>query len=125
MLRDRDLLLIPYCSEAASVVQWPLFLLLNKVLSLYRLIVNYDLYKVNYAHQIRSCISLLSFFFSIIFLSQISKAIELAKSFKGMEEDKLLRKIKSDDYMYSAVMECYETLTNLICDLLEDEADKM
>ncbi|XP_062105737.1 callose synthase 7-like [Humulus lupulus] len=83
--RDRDLLLVPYCSNEVSVVQWPPFLLASK----------------------------------------IPIALDMAKDFKGKDDDDLFKKIKSDDYMYSAVIECYESLRDVIHGLLEDKADKM
>lgn len=49
----------------------------------------------------------------------------MAKDFKGKDDDDLFRKIKSDEYMYSAVLECYETLKDLIYALLEEQADRM
>lgn len=49
----------------------------------------------------------------------------MAKDFKGKEDADLFRKIKSDDYMYSAVIECYETLRDIVTALLNDEEDKM
>lgn len=49
----------------------------------------------------------------------------MAKDFKGKEDADLFKKIKNDDYMYSAVIECYETLRDIIYGLLEDEADRM
>ena len=48
----------------------------------------------------------------------------MAKDFKGKEDADLFRKIKSDDYMYSAVIECYETLRDIVAALLKDEEDK-
>jgi callose synthase len=48
----------------------------------------------------------------------------MAKDFKGKEDDELFKKIKADDYMRSAVTECYETVKDIILDLLEDDADK-
>lgn len=48
----------------------------------------------------------------------------MAKGFKGKDDDDLFRKIKSDEYMYSAVIECYETLKDIIHRLLEDEDDR-
>lgn len=48
----------------------------------------------------------------------------MAKDFKGKEDDELFKKIKGDDYMRSSVTECYETVKDIILDLLEDEADK-
>ncbi|KAL5582571.1 hypothetical protein UlMin_015013 [Ulmus minor] len=83
--RDRDLLLVPSCSNEMSVVQWPPFLLASK----------------------------------------IPIALDMAKDFKLKVDDDLFRKIKNDDYMYSAVIECYQTLREIIYNLLEDDADKM
>jgi callose synthase len=49
----------------------------------------------------------------------------MAKDFKGKDDVELFKKIKSDDYMRSAVIECYETLRDIIYALLEDESDRM
>lgn len=49
----------------------------------------------------------------------------MAKDFKKKDDEELFRKIKADDYMHSAVIECYETVKDIIYNLLEDEADKM
>ncbi|KAL6286951.1 hypothetical protein ACE6H2_011341 [Prunus campanulata] len=57
--------------------------------------------------------------------SKIPIALDMAKDFTGKADDDLFRKIKSDDYMYSAVIECYETLRDIISVLLDDAADKM
>lgn len=57
--------------------------------------------------------------------SKIPIALDMAKDFTGKSDDDLFRKIKSDDYMYSAVIECYETLRDIIFGLLEDDSDKM
>jgi callose synthase len=48
----------------------------------------------------------------------------MAKDFKGKDDEELFKKIKGDDYMHSAVIECYETVRDIIFGLLEDEADK-
>ncbi|KAK3183402.1 hypothetical protein Dsin_030688 [Dipteronia sinensis] len=56
--------------------------------------------------------------------SKIPIALDMAKDFKGKDDDELFRKIKNDEYMHSAVIECYETLRDIIYGLLEDEADK-
>lgn len=58
-------------------------------------------------------------------MRQIPIALDMAKDFKGKDDDDLFRKIKSDEYMYSAVAECYETLRDIIYNLLLDEEDKM
>ncbi|PON73092.1 Glycosyl transferase [Trema orientale] len=57
--------------------------------------------------------------------SKIPIALDMAKDFKGKDDEELFAKIKNDDYMYSAVIECYESLRDIIYGLLEDEADKM
>ncbi|KAF9682829.1 hypothetical protein SADUNF_Sadunf05G0148900 [Salix dunnii] len=55
--------------------------------------------------------------------SKIPIALDMAKDFKGKEDAELYRKM--DEYMQSAVTECYEALRDMIKDLLEDDADKM
>ncbi|KAG5250650.1 GLUCAN SYNTHASE family protein [Salix suchowensis] len=54
--------------------------------------------------------------------SKIPIALDMAKDFKGKEDAELYKKM--DDYMRSAVTECYETLKEIIDGLLEDDADK-
>lgn len=49
----------------------------------------------------------------------------MAKDFKGRDDDELFKKITSDHYMKSAVVECYQTVKHIILGLLEDEGDKM
>ncbi|KAF5481508.1 hypothetical protein F2P56_002150 [Juglans regia] len=56
--------------------------------------------------------------------SKIPIALDMAKDFKG-DDDDLFKKIRSDAYMHSAVIECYETLRDIIYGLLEDEKDRM
>ncbi|KAG1347013.1 callose synthase 7 [Cocos nucifera] len=55
--------------------------------------------------------------------SKIPIALDMAKDFKG-KDDELIKKIKSDHYMFSAVIECYETLRDILFGLLKDEDDK-
>ncbi|KAM3698993.1 hypothetical protein ACJW31_06G228400 [Castanea mollissima] len=57
--------------------------------------------------------------------SKIPIALDMAKDFKGKDDDDLFKKITSDDYMHSAVIECYETLRDIIYALLEDELDRL
>ncbi|XP_044492821.1 callose synthase 7-like [Mangifera indica] len=57
--------------------------------------------------------------------SKIPIALDMAKDFKGKDDDDLFKKIKNDDFMLSAVIECYEALRDIINGLLEDEADLM
>ncbi|KAE8663689.1 putative callose synthase 6 [Hibiscus syriacus] len=45
--------------------------------------------------------------------------------FKKKDDADLFKKIAADDYMHSAVIECFETLSDIIYNLLEDEADRM
>ncbi|KAH9706027.1 callose synthase 7 [Citrus sinensis] len=56
--------------------------------------------------------------------SKIHIALDMAKDFKEKEDTDLFRKIKNDGYMHSAVIECYETLREIIYGLLEDETDR-
>ncbi|CAH1454599.1 unnamed protein product [Lactuca virosa] len=56
--------------------------------------------------------------------SKIPIALDMAKDFKGKEDADLFRKISSDDYMQSAVIECYQTLKEILFNLFDDERDK-
>lgn len=49
----------------------------------------------------------------------------MAKDYKKDDDGELFKKIRNDSYMYSAVVECYETLKEIICRLLLDDDDKM
>lgn len=49
----------------------------------------------------------------------------MAKDFKGNSDAELFSKIKNDEYMHSAVIECYETLKEILLGLLEDRGDRM
>ncbi|KAL7608711.1 hypothetical protein Lser_V15G10958 [Lactuca serriola] len=55
--------------------------------------------------------------------SKIPIALDMAKDFKGKEDADLFRKISSDDYMRSAVIECYQTLKEILFNLLVDGHD--
>ncbi|KAK7333633.1 hypothetical protein VNO80_30409 [Phaseolus coccineus] len=57
--------------------------------------------------------------------SKIPIAVDMAKDYKKETDDDLFRKIKSDGYMHSAVVECYETLREIILHLLLEEEDKL
>lgn len=57
--------------------------------------------------------------------SKIPIALDMAKDFRGKEDEGLYKKIKSDDYMHSAVIECYETLRDILLALVLDEGDKL
>ncbi|KAB1209645.1 Callose synthase 7, partial [Morella rubra] len=57
--------------------------------------------------------------------SKIPIALDMAKDFKGKDDDELFKKIKTDRYMHSAVIECYETLRDVIYGLLKDEEDRI
>lgn len=48
----------------------------------------------------------------------------MAKVFRGKQDAGLFKKIENDDYMRSAVIECYETLTEILLGLLVEEEDK-
>ncbi|CAL5202065.1 unnamed protein product [Lathyrus oleraceus] len=56
--------------------------------------------------------------------SKIPIAVDMAKDYKKDDDAELFRKIKSDGYMYSAVVECYETLKEIILSLLLDAEDR-
>ncbi|XP_043699238.1 callose synthase 7-like isoform X3 [Telopea speciosissima] len=56
--------------------------------------------------------------------SKIPIALDMAKDFKGKSDIDLFRKIKNDDYMHSAVIECYETLKDIMFGILDDNDDK-
>ncbi|KAK8958474.1 Callose synthase 7 [Platanthera guangdongensis] len=56
--------------------------------------------------------------------SKIPIALDMAKDFKKKGEAELFKKIKYDNYMHSAVIECYETLREILYSLLVDEEDK-
>ncbi|KMZ59025.1 1,3-beta-glucan synthase [Zostera marina] len=57
--------------------------------------------------------------------SKIPIALDMAKDFKKKDDRELFKKIKNDDYMLSAVIECYETLRDILYSLLLDEGDRM
>lgn len=58
------------------------------------------------------------------FAWQIPIALDMAKDFKGKDDDELFDKVKNDEYMYSAVTEFYEMLKDILYNLLQDERDK-
>lgn len=49
----------------------------------------------------------------------------MAKDYKKDDDAELFRKIKSDGYMYSAIVECYETLKEIILSLLLNVEDRL
>ncbi|XP_017252073.1 callose synthase 7 isoform X1 [Daucus carota subsp. sativus] len=57
--------------------------------------------------------------------SKIPIALDMANNFKRKDDAELFRKITADDYMRSAVIECYETLGEVLYGFLEDEEEKM
>ncbi|KAL0362534.1 UNVERIFIED_CONTAM: Callose synthase 7 [Sesamum calycinum] len=56
--------------------------------------------------------------------SKIPIALDMAKDFKERDDTDLFRKIKNDDFMYFAIIECYETLRDVLLGLLLDDGDK-
>ncbi|KAL7129205.1 hypothetical protein ABFS83_13G048900 [Erythranthe nasuta] len=56
--------------------------------------------------------------------SKIPIALDMAKDFREKEDADFFKKIKNDDFMYFAIIECYETLRDLLLDLLLDDGDK-
>ncbi|KAL1173629.1 hypothetical protein V6Z11_A05G424900 [Gossypium hirsutum] len=57
--------------------------------------------------------------------SKIPIALDMAKDFKKKDDAGLFKKIETDDYMHSAVIECYETLRDILYNLLDDDADRL
>ncbi|KAL8147544.1 callose synthase 7-like [Apium graveolens] len=57
--------------------------------------------------------------------SKIPIALDMANNFKSKDDAELFRKITADDYMRSAVIECYGTLGEILYGLLEDEDEKL
>nr|WJO13371.1 callose synthase 7 [Lilium hybrid cultivar] len=57
--------------------------------------------------------------------SKIPIALDMAKDFRGKEDADLFKKIKYDDYMWSAVIECYETFRDILYSLLANEDDRL
>lgn len=55
---------------------------------------------------------------------KIPIALDMAKDFRGKEDADLFKKINNDDYMYSAIIECYQTLKDILYGLLQDRGDK-
>ncbi|XP_051207595.1 callose synthase 7 [Lolium perenne] len=55
--------------------------------------------------------------------SKIPIALDMAKSVKKRDEE-LRKRIKQDPYTYYAVIECYETLLNILYSLTEETSDK-
>ncbi|KAJ3695664.1 hypothetical protein LUZ60_001041 [Juncus effusus] len=57
--------------------------------------------------------------------SKIPIAVDIAKDFTRKKNDiELIKKIKHDSYMFHAVIECYETLHEILYRLLVDPIDK-
>ncbi|CAN6445572.1 unnamed protein product [Victoria cruziana] len=79
-----------------------------------------DLLLVPYSPRVDSVIQWPPF----LLVSKIPAAIEMAKDFKGKLDERLFKKIRSDDYMLSAVVEFYKTLQTLLCDILVEEDEK-
>ncbi|XP_058095312.1 putative callose synthase 8 isoform X2 [Magnolia sinica] len=55
--------------------------------------------------------------------TKLSTALDMARDFVGKDEH-LYRKIKKDDYTYDAVVECYESLKNILDFLVMGELEK-
>ncbi|XP_078159510.1 callose synthase 7-like isoform X1 [Carex rostrata] len=57
--------------------------------------------------------------------SKIPIAVDIAKDFnKKKNQSELVKKIEHDNYMYHAVIECYETLRDILYSLLKNEDDR-
>ncbi|GMH10939.1 hypothetical protein Nepgr_012780 [Nepenthes gracilis] len=57
--------------------------------------------------------------------SKIPIAVDMAKDFTRKEDSELFKKIRNDEYMHSAVIECYETLRKILPELIDDKDDKL
>ncbi|XP_020523271.1 callose synthase 7 isoform X2 [Amborella trichopoda] len=55
--------------------------------------------------------------------SKIPIALDMAKDFSGKEDTELFKKFDSDPYMHSAVIECYETLKDILYRLVVEDED--
>ncbi|CAI9089021.1 OLC1v1023506C1 [Oldenlandia corymbosa var. corymbosa] len=56
--------------------------------------------------------------------SKIPIAIDMAQDHKGKDDVDLFKKITNDPFMESAVIECYETLTFILYNLVRDKDDQ-
>ncbi|CAH9107488.1 unnamed protein product [Cuscuta europaea] len=56
--------------------------------------------------------------------SKIPVAVDMVKDFKGIDDAELFGKIKSDEFMLSALIECFETLKGLLTEIVETADDK-
>ncbi|MED6196718.1 putative callose synthase 6 [Stylosanthes scabra] len=93
----------------------------EEVLHLYLKIQDRDLLLVAYSSSDVFVIQWPPFLLS----SKIAIALDMAKHYKKEDDSKLFKKIMNDSYMSSAVVECYETLKDIIYNLLLDEEDNM
>ncbi|KAG8045068.1 hypothetical protein GUJ93_ZPchr0008g13161 [Zizania palustris] len=55
--------------------------------------------------------------------SKIPIALDMANSVKKKDEE-LKKRIRQDPYTYYAVVECYETLLNILCSLIVEQSDR-
>lgn len=62
-------------------------------------------------HGLLAAIILESFFF---FILQIPIAVDMAKDFKGKDDEELFKKMKNIEYMCTSIVECYEALRDVI-----------
>ncbi|XP_073280004.1 callose synthase 7-like isoform X2 [Primulina huaijiensis] len=56
--------------------------------------------------------------------SKIPIALDMAKDYNEREDADLFKKIKTDDFMYFAIIECYETLRDILIALLVNDGEK-
>lgn len=59
----------------------------------------------------------------MLFIKQIPIAVDMAKDSNGKDSE-LKKRIKSDDYKYSAVCECYASFRNIIKTLVRGNREK-
>ncbi|KAM0048460.1 putative 1,3-beta-glucan synthase [Helianthus debilis subsp. tardiflorus] len=55
---------------------------------------------------------------------KITIALDMVKGFEGNKDEDLFIKFRDDDYMHSALIECYQTVKDILLGLLDDELDK-
>ncbi|CAH9104298.1 unnamed protein product [Cuscuta epithymum] len=56
--------------------------------------------------------------------SKIPIAVGMVKDFKGIDDAELFRTIKNDEFMFSALIECFETLKGLLTEVVDTADDK-
>lgn len=60
----------------------------------------------------------------VFLCQQVPVALDMAKDITRKDDAYLFKKISNDAYMWSAVIECYETLKMILFSLLVEDEDK-